>query len=350
MLKIRPRTARSGPMILIGRDLPAAAPLDGQRPDWQQASPAWIHKALQGVLAKPAGGWAVLDETRAIDTPRAYRVAGRDLVAWRAGGRLLVAPNACPHMGARLSEGRVCDGRLACPWHDLTLGPEGHGGWRPLPSYDDGVLAWVRLDELLGIDDPPTDAPRLATRPRRFIDAVVRKEARCEPRDVIQNRLDPWHGAHYHPHSFGSLHVIDQQADEITVRVAYRIAGPVAMEVDARFQCPDPRTIVMTIIAGDGTGSVVETHATAIDGGRTAIIEATLATSDRVGFGVARRATRLLRPLMKRVAGRLWEEDTAYAERLYELRQTNESHGATELRRRHGRLRRWDVPLLGSRA
>ena len=50
----------------------------------------------------------------------------------------------------------------------------------------------------------------------------------------------------------------------------------------------------MTIVRGDGLGSVVETHATPIAPGRTAIIEATLATSDRPGFALAARAARFL--------------------------------------------------------
>jgi hypothetical protein len=62
------------------------------------------------------------------------------------------------------------------------------------------------------------------------------------------------------------------------VRVSVRVLGPLAVEVDATFHCPDPRTIVMTIIEGEGVGSVVETHATPIGPGRTAVIEATLAT------------------------------------------------------------------------
>jgi hypothetical protein len=91
--------------------------------------------------------------------------------------------------------------------------------------------------------------------------------------------------------------------------------------VDARFACPDPRTIAMTILAGEGAGSVVETHATPLGPGRTAIIEATLATSDRRGFAVALAARGALRGLIRRAARRLWRDDAAYAERRYALRQ-----------------------------
>ena len=42
------------------------------------------------------------------------------------------------------------------------------------------------------------------------------------------------------------------------------------MPVRAEFACPDARTIVMTIIDGEGAGSVVETHATPLGPAPTA--------------------------------------------------------------------------------
>ena len=44
--------------------------------------------------------------------------------------------------------------------------------------------------------------------------------------------------------------------------VAYRLGRWFAVPVRAEFSCPDSHTIVMTITGGEGTGSVVETHAT----------------------------------------------------------------------------------------
>lgn len=302
---------------LWGQRPPAPARVD-TRPDWEQADLRWIRSALQHSQGLPAGGWYVVDGSSSItDTPRAVWVKGRQLVVWRDGDTLRAAPEACPHMGASLAGARVCSGRLVCPWHGLELGPEGHSGWKPLRTHDDGVLTWVRLPNA---DEQPSERPFLSPRPTRPLGAVIRMEAACEPRDVIQNRLDPWHGAHFHPHSFARLRVVDQQADEITVRVAYRVLGPLVVEVDARFNCPDPRTIVMTIVRGEGEGSVVETHATPARPGYTAIVEATLATSDRRGFELARRSGRLLRPMMQWAARRLWIEDAQYAERLYALR------------------------------
>lgn len=313
-LGLRPRSPRPG-----ARDAP----------DWEQADPAWIRRALSRALARPSGGWIAVDASRRVGPrPRRYRIAGRDLVAWRGarGGRLFMAPDVCPHMGAPLSEGRVRrDGCIVCPWHGLALGEKGRGGWRPLPAYDDGVIAWVQISGggrgAAERGDALTSAPILPERPARFVDAAIRLQARCEPADVIANRLDPWHGVHFHPHSFGRLRVVEKLEDEITVRVTYRVGPGAGVEVDARFHCPEPNTIAMTIVDGEGAGSVVETHAAPVEPGRTAILEATLASSSRRGFSAARRAAALIRPWIRRAAHRLWVEDAAYAERRYALRR-----------------------------
>ena len=298
-----------------GSPLPDAA--HGARPDWQQSDPGWIGRAVARAGQSPAGGWYVIDAVRTIGRePRRYWVANRELVVWRGLAGLLVAPNACPHLGASLADGHLRDGCLVCPWHGLVLGPGGHGGWRPLPSHDDGVLLWVRLAG----GEPPSPRPYLCTRPDTGIDAVIRMEAHCEPQDVIANRFDPWHGVHFHPHSFGALTVLDQSEDAITVRVVYRATKRLGVEVDARFHCPDRRTIVMTIVDGEGAGSVVETHATPVRPGMCAIVEATVATSRRLGFRLAMRAAGVLRRRMQASARRLWVEDAAYAERRYALR------------------------------
>ena len=308
----------------LGRGLPPAPlelPAELRGPDWVQANPVRIEEHLRRVQELPTGGWYAVDASRTIgSSPRHYRIAGRELVAWRAGETLRIAPDACPHMGARLSDGHVRDGLLVCPWHGLSLGTGQHGAWRVLDAFDDGVLAWVRLDD----GSPATESPILAPRPRAYIDSVMRMEAGCEPRDVIANRLDPWHGVHFHPHTFKRLRVIGLRDDRLVVRVVYGMSDRLGIEVDATFHCPDARTIAMTIVEGEGKGSVVETHATPLGEGRTAILEATLATSERTGFRRAILVAGLIRPFILRAQRKLWAEDAAYAERTYALRKAAE--------------------------
>ncbi|BDE13107.1 MULTISPECIES: DUF5914 domain-containing protein [Mycobacterium] len=301
-----------------------------QQPSYGAAKPSIIAGALDRTRRRPTGNWyafAASSDVRA-RAPLGSSVAGVELVAWRDRlGRLKVGPGACPHLGADLATGTVADGALFCRWHGLSLdGDTCTMGWAPLPSFDDGVLAWVRLDGVGG--EAPLDEPVIPDRPTgAALAAVTRVVGVCEPDDIIANRLDPWHGAWFHPHSFTQLEVLTTPTaadDRFLVSVTFRV-GRLGVPTIAEFTCPDARTIVMRIVEGEGTGSVVETHATPIGPGpdglpRVAVIEAVVAQSQRPGFHAARNFAPLIRPLMRRTANRLWRDDIEYAERRYRLR------------------------------
>ncbi|GGM19281.1 (2Fe-2S) ferredoxin [Streptomyces fumigatiscleroticus] len=317
-------------------------PWDRQRPTWREAKPAVIAAALKRARARPSGNWYVVGASLQLrdDRPLARTVAGQEVVVWRGGGgRPVAGPGGCPHLGAPLRDSPVRCGTLVCHWHGLALDGTSFAGWEPFPAYDDGVLVWVRLDEAGG--EPPLDAPVVPRRPApgRALSAVYVGVGTCEPEDVVANRLDPWHGAWYHPYSFVDLTVTGSPAvsatdtdDGFTVDVSFKVAGRLVVPVRAVFTAPGPRTVVMRITEGEGEGSVVETHATPLgpdDRGRprTAVVEAVVAASGRRGFSVARRAAPLLRPLVRAAAGRLWRDDLAYAERRWHLRSTGRFPG-----------------------
>ena len=152
---------------------------------------------------------------------------------------------------------------------------------------------------------------------------------------MIANRLDPWHGSWFHPYAFCHLVVDDEASDERTAggrRDLPAQSRTWGVPVRAEFTCPDTRTIVMRIIDGEGTASVVETHATPTGAGRagrpiTMVTEATIAYSDRPGFAVARWMSPVLKPGIMQTARKLWVDDLAYAERRYELRKRGEFPG-----------------------
>ena len=321
-----------------------------QQPVYAEARPALIEAALKRAQSRPSGNWLVLGASRDVRRGRPYGVtlAGTELVAWRgAGGRLIVGPGACPHLGAPLSQAVVDCGELVCRWHGLRVSGQGGGGWRALPAHDDGVLAWVRLDAVDA--EPPLAEPVVPARPplSQAVHAVATLVGVCEPEDIVANRLDPWHGGWFHPYFFRSLSVLSAPAevpdaemtepevtgaevaqsggDRFVVSVTFRVAPGLGVPVRAEFSCPEPRTVVMRITEGEGLGSVVETHATPLGRGpdgrpHTAVIEAVVAHSGRPGFGLARRASPALRPAVRRAAARLWRDDLAYAERRYRLR------------------------------
>ncbi|PSL51660.1 Rieske-like 2Fe-2S protein [Saccharothrix carnea] len=300
-------------------------PWSQQEPTWRDAKPALIEAALKRATARPSGNWFVVGASRDVVRGRPFgrTVAGRELVLWRGrGDELEAGPGSCPHLGAPLCDGAVSEGKLVCRWHGLALGGERFGGWSPLPAHDDGVLVWVRLDDVGG--EEPLPAPVVPRRPPAgSLDAVATLIGRCEPEDVVANRLDPWHGAWFHPYSFANLRVLEtptEERDRFLVEVTFRVAGRFGVPVTAEFACPEPRTVVMRIVSGEGEGSVVETHATPLDNGRTAVVEATIAQSDRRGFALVRRLAPAIRPIMRQAAARLWRDDLAYAERRYALR------------------------------
>ncbi|MFI9123455.1 DUF5914 domain-containing protein [Streptomyces bikiniensis] len=302
-----------------------------QRPTWRDAKPALIAEALDRARARPSGNWFVVGASRDLrdDRPLGRTVAGTELVLWRdADGTPHAGPGACPHLGAPLKDSVVRCGTLICHWHGLPLDGGPFAGWAPWPVHDDGLLLWVRLDRVGG--ETPTERPFVPERPAAdgAVGAVYTGVGTCEPEDVVANRLDPWHGAWLHPYSFVDLEVLrtpTEEDDELEVEVSFKVAGRVVVPVRAVFTAPDPRTVVMRITAGEGTGSVVETHATPLTPAgarrpRTAVVEAVVAGSDRRGFAVARLAAPLLRPAMRAAAGRLWRDDLAYAERRWSLR------------------------------
>ncbi|MBW0129776.1 DUF5914 domain-containing protein [Pseudonocardia oceani] len=307
-----------------------------QVPTWADAKPGIIRAALARAQARPSGGWFVVAASREVTRGTTYGrvVGGREVVLWRDdAGTLHAGPGACPHLGAALCDTPVHEGRVVCRWHGLALGPEGRPGWRTFPAHDDGVLAWVRLE---AADEVVTDAPILGPRPDpgRSLPAVATVVGRCEPEDVLANRLDPWHGAWFHPYSFANLRVVSappmectEAEDRFLVEVTFTLGRRLGVPVKAAFTCPDPRTITMEIVDGEGTGSVVETHAPPLRPGldglpRTAVIEAVVAHSDRPGFEHSRKVAAALRPMIAVAAKRLWRDDLDYAERRYALRTT----------------------------
>lgn len=328
-MNIRERFRQRWPKDLPLQVLPRTS-WAGQRPTYREADPAVIQAALRRSQRRPTGNWYAFAASRDVRPGRPFgaRVAGVDIVAWRDGpGRLRVGPRSCPHLGADLATGTVHDGALICRWHGLALdGARRDFGWCPLPGHDDGTLVWVRLDKVGG--EEPSQEPVIPVRPSGpALTAVTGMVGTCEPTDIIANRLDPWHGAWFHPYSFASLEVLTtptEHADRFLVAVTFRI-GRLGAPVIAEFTCPEARTIVMRILDGEGSGSTVETHATPIGLGadgrpRTAVLEATFAHSDRPGFKRASRVAPLISPLMRYAAGRLWRDDLAYAERRYEVR------------------------------
>ena len=153
----------------------------------------------------------VLASAALADKPLPVVLLEQEVVLWRdAQGRAHAWADQCPHRGAKLSLGAVCDGRLECPYHGWQFAPEGQCVHVPaLPAFVPpashaarryGVqerygLVWVQL-----LADPSVPLPVFASED----DAQLRKVL-CGPYDVatsapriVENFLDMAHFGFVH--------------------------------------------------------------------------------------------------------------------------------------------------------
>ncbi|HYF42265.1 MAG TPA: aromatic ring-hydroxylating dioxygenase subunit alpha [Ramlibacter sp.] len=75
----------------------------------------------------PKNAWYVACTPDEIDAkPLGRKVCNEQIVFWRDGqGQVTALEDFCPHRGAPLSLGQVCEGQLVCGYHGLTMGCDG---------------------------------------------------------------------------------------------------------------------------------------------------------------------------------------------------------------------------------
>jgi len=64
---------------------------------------------------------------------RAFSVGTRVVAVFLDQGRYFAIDDFCPHQGASLAEGYLCDGAVACPWHHWRFSIE-DGRWLDNPK------------------------------------------------------------------------------------------------------------------------------------------------------------------------------------------------------------------------
>ncbi len=139
-------------------------------------------------------------------------VKGKDLVVWKGASGWSVFDDRCPHRGAKLSLGRVKEGRLTCPYHGWEYAEDGtvvrvpaHSMRGPTKAKRYEVrtrygLVWVRLDDL------PGEIPEF----QEYADAMFTK-VQCgpyyfdaSPFKVVENFLDVSHFPFVHERLLGT--------------------------------------------------------------------------------------------------------------------------------------------------
>jgi phenylpropionate dioxygenase-like ring-hydroxylating dioxygenase large terminal subunit len=241
--------------------------------------------------AESAGWWpvALADDGRD-GQPRALTLFDEPLVLWRHGtGPAVLQRDQCPHRGARLSLGRVCDdGTLQCPYHGWRFDGAGScvsvpalPAFRPtaamavatLPLREAHGLLWTTIGNAATarLPDLPSTLP-----PRRLILGPF-DVATSAPR-AVENFLDTAHFATVHAGWLGDAahpevphHEVTHTADGRPVVEGYRTWQPRATAsaeaggwVCYRYEVLSAYAALLTKQAdgdgdgdGDGAGAVV---------------------------------------------------------------------------------------------
>jgi len=214
-------------------------------------------------------------------TPLAARLLSEDLVLWRdAAGAVHAWPDRCPHRGAKLSLGRVEQGRLECPYHGWQFAPSGQCLRVPaLPQFTPPAthrvqafeareahgLVWVRL------------APGEAELPAFGAEGDARlRKLNCGPYTVetsapriVENFLDMAHFAFVHEGwlgARGATAIEDYSVEETPTGLRAtqckawqpqsNLHSTAPAQVEYTYEVVAPYTAVLTKIPEPGTVAV----------------------------------------------------------------------------------------------
>jgi vanillate O-demethylase monooxygenase subunit len=168
----------------------------------------------------PKNAWYVAATADEVDgKPLGRMVCGERLVFYRVDGAKVAAlQDYCPHRGAPLSLGRVCEGKLVCGYHGLEMGCDGKtvampgqrvGGFPPIRAYPaveryGFVWVWPGDAALANADDIPVQAwhdhPEWAYGGGLF-------HIRCDYRLMVDNLMDLTHETYVHASTIGQKEI-----------------------------------------------------------------------------------------------------------------------------------------------
>lgn len=168
----------------------------------------------------PKNAWYVACTPSEIDEkPLGRTVCNEKMVFYRGDGNKVAAlEDFCPHRGAPLSLGRVCEGKLVCGYHGLSMGCDGKtvsmpgqrvGGFpaiRSFPVVERYGFVWVWPGDA-ALADPATiphmewyDNPEWAYGGGLYHIA-------CDYRLMIDNLMDLTHETYVHSNSIGQKEI-----------------------------------------------------------------------------------------------------------------------------------------------
>jgi nitrite reductase/ring-hydroxylating ferredoxin subunit len=139
-------------------------------------------------------------------SPKRVEFIDEKFVLWKGKDDYFMRPDVCPHQGSKLSEGKIENNCITCPYHGLSIGPtsEGHSKCREVSGkciVQQGIVWWSsnkREDlNLIPLCDKLENNPN--TPISRFSTLIKGSFSDC-----FKNGMDFHHAAFVHKNTFGN--------------------------------------------------------------------------------------------------------------------------------------------------
>jgi vanillate O-demethylase monooxygenase subunit len=168
----------------------------------------------------PKNAWYVACTPAEIaDKPLGRTVCNEKMVIYRPGpGRVAALEDFCPHRGAPLSLGTVCDGQLVCGYHGLAMGCDGKTASMPLqrvqgfpqirtfPVVEKYGFIWVWPGDVAQADPAKIHHLEWAENPDWAYGGGL-YHIKCDYRLMIDNLMDLTHETYVHSTSIGQKEI-----------------------------------------------------------------------------------------------------------------------------------------------
>ncbi len=168
----------------------------------------------------PRNAWYVACTPDEIDEkPLGRQICGEHIVFYRGqDGQVAALEDFCPHRGARLSLGQVCDGRLVCGYHGLVMGCDGKtvsmpgqrvGGFpaiRVFPVVERYGFVWAWPGDAAQADPAAIHHLFWADNPEWAYGGGL-YHIQCDYRLMVDNLMDLTHETYVHSTSIGQKEI-----------------------------------------------------------------------------------------------------------------------------------------------
>ena len=158
--------------------------------------------------------WCAAHRDEVSDVPMARWLLEKPVVLYRlADGTPVALDNRCPHRWAPLSQGKVVDDQLVCPYHGMEFGSDGictnvptqdtipkSAKVQSYPLKEAGAFVWIWMGDPEAIDHDPVDMSYTTDQDWSFVNGYYCVNANWVL--IRENVLDLTHIAFLHANTF----------------------------------------------------------------------------------------------------------------------------------------------------